>query len=91
MHNITSKDRQHDHQPSLPLKQPRADKPVKLTPRELEVLGWIARGKTSWEIGVIIFCKECTVNFHCRNIMGKLNACTRGHALSKAKDLGLTP
>jgi len=62
---------------------------VTLTKRELQVLIWVAQGKSSWEIGHIILCQECTVNFHCRNIMGKLNVRTRGHALLKAVSLGL--
>lgn len=60
-----------------------------LTLREQQVLTWVAQGKSSWEIGRIIMCKECTVNFHCRNIMGKLNVSTRAHALIKAMGLGL--
>lgn len=64
-------------------------KPIALTEREQEVLSWIAQGKSSWEIGHIILCKECTVNFHCRNIMGKLQVSTRGQALFKAISLGL--
>jgi DNA-binding CsgD family transcriptional regulator len=62
---------------------------VTLTKREQQVLLWVAQGKSSWEIGHIILCQECTVNFHCRNIMGKLNVRTRGHALLKAVSLGL--
>lgn len=62
---------------------------VTLTKRELQVLLWVAQGKSSWEIGHIILCRECTVNFHCSNIMGKLNVRTRGHALYKAIAMGL--
>jgi len=62
---------------------------VTLTKRELQVLIWVAQGKSSWEIGHIILCQECTVNFHCRNIMGKFNVRTRSHALLKAVSLGL--
>lgn len=62
---------------------------ISLTCREQQVLMWVAQGKSSWEIGHIIECKECTVNFHCRNIMGKLNVSTRAHALIMAVGLGL--
>jgi DNA-binding CsgD family transcriptional regulator len=62
---------------------------ISLTDRELQVLMWVAQGKTSWEIGQIIGCAACTVNFHCHNVMGKLDVCTRSHALFKALDLGL--
>jgi DNA-binding CsgD family transcriptional regulator len=63
--------------------------PINLTDREQQVLMWVAQGKSSWEIGHIIHCEECTVNFHCRNIMGKLNVSTRAHAAIKAFGLGL--
>lgn len=79
-----------------PLTQPAAEAKnageltsIMLTDREQQVLRWIAQGKSSWEIGHIIQCEECTVNFHCRNIMGKLNVSTRAHALIKAVGLGL--
>jgi DNA-binding CsgD family transcriptional regulator len=62
---------------------------ISLTDREQQVLTWIAQGKSSWEIGQIILCEECTVNFHCRNIMGKLNVNTRAHAVTEALCLGL--
>jgi DNA-binding CsgD family transcriptional regulator len=62
---------------------------INLTDREQQVLRWVAQGKSSWEIGHIIQCEECTVNFHCRNIMVKLNVSTRAHALIKAVGLGL--
>lgn len=62
---------------------------ISLTKREQQVLHWVAQGKSSWEIGHIIQCQECTVNFHCRNIMLKLDVNTRGHALIKAVGLGL--
>ncbi len=45
-----------------------------LTPRELDCLQWIARGKSSWETGVILGVSETTINFHVREVMGKLNA-----------------
>ncbi|MEZ0198862.1 LuxR C-terminal-related transcriptional regulator, partial [Pseudomonas qingdaonensis] len=34
--------------------QPLADAPVRLTPREQQVLLWCAYGKSSWEIGQIL-------------------------------------
>ena len=36
---------------------PLADAPVRLTPREQQVLLWCAYGKSSWEIGQILACK----------------------------------
>ena len=35
-----------------------------LTPRQREVLHWIAEGKTSWETSRILHCTEATVKKH---------------------------
>ena len=52
--------------------------------REREVLNWIKEGKTSWEISKILRISERTVNFHVHNILSKLQATSRGHALAIA-------
>ncbi|WP_313741066.1 helix-turn-helix domain-containing protein [Pseudomonas sp.] len=57
---------------------------VRLTPREQQVLLWCAYGKTSWEIGRILGCKESTVNFHVGNILRKFEVETRVAAVIKA-------
>lgn len=64
--------------------QPLADAPVRLTPRERQVLLWCAYGKSSWEIGQILECKESTVNFHVSNILRKFDVPTRVAAVIKA-------
>ena len=58
-----------------------------LSLREKEVLNWLKLGKTNWEISVILKISERTVKFHVHNIMKKLNAVTRGHAVAKAISL----
>lgn len=63
--------------------------PVSLTGRERECLIWSARGKSSWDIGVILNISENTVNFHLKNAMGKLKASTRVLAIVKAIRMGL--
>jgi len=60
-----------------------------LTTREKECLGWIANGKTSSEIAILLSIAESTVNFHLKNTFGKLNASNRSHAVAKAVSLGL--
>lgn len=55
--------------------------------REKEVLNWLKLGKTNWEISVILQISERTAKFHVGNIMKKLNAVTRGHAVAKAISL----
>ena len=66
-----------------------ADQPIHLTPREREVLLWCAYGKTSWEIGQIVGCKESTVNFHVSNILRKFAVNTRVAAVIKAIRYGM--
>lgn len=60
-----------------------------LTARERECLLWVAEGKTSWEIGVILGTTERTVNFHVRNASIKLGVTSRQHAVARALMLGL--
>ncbi len=47
------------------------------------------QGKSSWEISVILNISERTVNFHIYNIMQKLEAVNRTHAVAVATSLGL--
>ena len=63
--------------------------PVSLTGRERECLIWSARGKSSWDIGMILSISENTVNFHLKNAMAKLKASTRVLAIVKAIRMGL--
>lgn len=60
-----------------------------LSQREREVLQWLKEGKSSWEISVILGITERTVNFHVRNIMGKLNAVSRTQAVAIAVERGV--
>lgn len=55
-------------------------KPV-LTGRELEVLELVAQGKTSREIGTLLFISENTVKNHIRNILDKLGLHSRNEAV----------
>ncbi len=55
-----------------------------LTPREVEVLRWLRKGKTSWDISVILMISERTVNYHVGNIMQKLDVTNRMQAVSEA-------
>lgn len=62
---------------------------IALSQREAECLTWTARGKTSWEISVILGLSESTATFHLRNAGVKLKACNRANAVAKAIYLGL--
>jgi DNA-binding CsgD family transcriptional regulator len=62
---------------------------VQLTEREKEVLTWVARGKTSSEIAIILALSERTVNFHCDQAMKRLDVINRTQAVAKALAAGL--
>lgn len=61
----------------------------KLSPREIESLLWAARGKTAWEIGLILKISEHTVTFHINNAKRKLGAVNRHQAIAAAISSGL--
>jgi len=52
-----------------------------LTGREIEVLGLVAQGNTSREIGELLFISENTVKNHIRNILDKLGLHSRNEAV----------
>lgn len=60
-----------------------------LSKREKEVLSWIMVGKSSWDISVILSISERTVKFHVDNIMVKLDAVSRTHAVAIAVSAGV--
>jgi DNA-binding NarL/FixJ family response regulator len=60
-----------------------------LTPREREVLQWVARGKTNREIADALVISENTVKNHMRNILSKLHLSNRAQAMTYALRKGL--
>lgn len=52
-----------------------------LTPREREVLTWVAQGKTAWQIGEILGISKRTVDEHTQTAVAKLGATNRTHAV----------
>lgn len=58
-----------------------------LSHREIEVLDWLKRGKTSWDIARILSISERTVNYHVYNIIEKLDVTNRLQAVSEASNL----
>ena len=71
------------------VQESRQESAPRLTRRELEVLQWVAAGKSSWEIARITSCSEATVNFHLANVRQKFGVNTRQQAVVKAIALGL--
>jgi DNA-binding NarL/FixJ family response regulator len=55
-----------------------------LTPREMEVLTWIAQGKTNHEIGVILSACTGTICKHVERILRKLGVKNRTSAAAVA-------
>lgn len=63
----------------------RASKRSKqLSPRQAEILRWIAAGKTNWEIGQILSISERTVEHQALAAAHRLNAVTRAQAVAEA-------
>lgn len=55
-----------------------------LTPRQAEVLHWIAKGKTNEEISKILDCSFHTVKTHIREIFQRLEVTNRAGAIAAA-------
>jgi LuxR family transcriptional activator of conjugal transfer of Ti plasmids len=63
--------------------------PVHLSPRERECLLWTSRGKTAWEISVILSISQDTVLHYLRCANEKLGVNNKTHAVVKALVTGL--
>lgn len=64
-------------------------KAFKLTPREQEVMRWIAAGKDDWTIGCILGISENGVHFHKKNIFRKLQLNSRVAVAAVAQKTGI--
>ncbi|MER8861894.1 LuxR family transcriptional regulator [Mesorhizobium sp. M0757] len=64
-----------------------AEQAPSLSEREKECILWTARGKSSWEIGVILGISTNTVNFHIKKLKQKLDTPSRTAAAIKAAKL----
>lgn len=60
-----------------------------LTPREREVMTWMADGKTAAEAGLILGIGERTVRFHVMNVVAKLQVSNKTSAVARAIASGL--
>lgn len=65
------------------------DNSTVLSPRERECIFWVARGKSSGDIGIILGISNNTVNFHIKNVMRKLDVTSRTVAALKALRCGM--
>lgn len=71
------------------LGQVRAPASESLSPRELEVLGLIARGSTNREAAAKLFISEATVKTHLLHVYAKLGVKDRAAAVATAFERGL--
>jgi DNA-binding NarL/FixJ family response regulator len=62
---------------------------IALTPREVEVLGFVAKGLANKEIAGLIGTASGTVKMHIQNILAKLGAADRTHAVAIAFQRGI--
>lgn len=60
-----------------------------LTARELEILTWVMKGKSNFEIGAIVHLSPLTVKNHLQNIYKKLNVHNRVQAIARCYALQL--
>lgn len=63
----------------------------KLSPREREILGFIARGQSNKEIARTLDLAESTVKIHVQNMLRKLNLTSRVQAAVFAVEQGIAP
>ena len=75
--------------PALDAKAPRAVPSMILTPKEREVLEFLARNLSNKEIAQAMSVGEETVKWHLKNLFGKLDAASRRHVVRRAQLLGL--
>lgn len=71
-----------------PMDIPGAEPVQALTARERECLQWVARGKTDFEIGIILGISARTARFHIENSKRKLGVASRVQAVTLAMRSG---
>lgn len=82
-HNLTRRVRNSPPE-SQPAVTPKLLEPLGLTPRQAEVLHWMAEGKTNEEIALILECSFFTVKNHLKEIFQRLGVHSRTSAAACA-------
>jgi DNA-binding CsgD family transcriptional regulator len=70
---------------TLSTRAPFEDADTRLTPREAEVLGWVARGHTNKEVAAILGVSHHTIRTQLEHVFEKLDVHTRTGAVAKAQ------
>jgi DNA-binding CsgD family transcriptional regulator len=83
---ISVHERARELLPRVPMPGSRG---VRLSPREKQVLQWLAVGKTYWETSCILSLSEATIRTYVQTAMVKLGCQERTHAIVRAIRLGL--
>ena len=60
-----------------------------LTERQKNILHWIYKGKTNWEISKILDVSEDTIKYHITHILSRLSVTNRMQAVTKALHLNI--
>jgi DNA-binding NarL/FixJ family response regulator len=68
---------------------PRPERLSPLTPRELEILGLVARGLSNQDIADELFISQATVKTHFTRVLSKLDLRDRAQAVVIAYETGL--
>ncbi len=63
---------------------------VRLTPREIEILGFVVQGRSNREIGAVLFISPRTVGTHVAHILAKLDVGSRTEAATWAVQHGIS-
>ena len=78
--------------PQIPfMPDPKRREDLGITPREMEILGLVAKGLSNREISEQLFVSENTVKTHCSRAFDKLGARRRTEAVQLGKEMGLLP
>lgn len=83
---ISAHERARELLPHVPMPGSRG---IRLSPREKQVLQWLAVGKTYWETSCILGLSEATVRTYVQTAGVKLGCQDRTHAIVRAIRLGL--
>ncbi|KAI3605962.1 hypothetical protein D8I24_2193 (plasmid) [Cupriavidus necator H850] len=75
--------------PALTAKQQQVRATALLTAKEREILSLLSGNLSNKEIALAMDLSEDTIKWHMKNLLSKLNAGSRKHALARARQLGL--